>query len=54
VAQLAVADAGRLVHAGAGPQAHDALAFVLALDPALEDVDELELGLVQVRLARDS
>ena len=51
MAQLTVADAGRLVHAGACLQAHDTLAFVLELDPALEDVDQLEFGVVPVRLA---
>ncbi len=49
--QLAVANAGRLVHARTGLKAHHALTPVSELDPTLQDVDELELGLVQVRLA---
>ena len=39
-------------HRELGHKAHHALAFVLELDPALEYVDELELGLVKVRLTR--
>ena len=53
VAQLAVTDARRLVHAVAGDQPHNTLAFVLELDPTLEHVDQLELGAVQVRLAAE-
>ena len=42
----------RLVDAGTGFESDHALAFVFELNPALENVDKLELGLVQVRLAR--
>ncbi len=51
VAQFAVADAGRLVHAGARLQAYGALALVLEFNPALEDVDKLKFSVVQMRLA---
>lgn len=51
VAQLAVADAGRLVYAGASLQAHCALALVLEFNPSLEKVDELKFSVVQMRLA---
>ena len=51
VAQFAVADAGRLVDARTRLQPHGALALVLELDPALEDVHQLEFGVVPVRLA---
>jgi hypothetical protein len=52
VPQHSVADARRPVHARPGLQAHAPLAFVLKLDPALEHVDELEPGAIQMRLAR--
>ena len=52
VTELAMADVGRLVHAGSSLQTHHALAFVLELDPALEHIDELKARLVKVRLAR--
>src|SRR5512139_377125 len=51
VPELTMADARRLVHAGSGFEADASLPFVLELDPALEHVDELELGAMQVGLA---
>src|SRR6185436_20231897 len=51
VAELAMTDARRLMDARASFEADDALAFVLEFDPSLEDVDKLEFGSVQVRLA---
>lgn len=53
MAQLAVADAGWLVHAVTGLQPHPALAFVVKLDPAPQHIDQLETGPVQVRLAAE-
>ena len=44
---------GRLVHARARFKPDDALTFVLELDPALEDVDELKRRAVDVGLARE-
>jgi hypothetical protein len=46
-----VLDAGRLMDARTRLQANDALPFVFELDPALQHVDELKLGAVQMRLA---
>src|SRR5512140_1251777 len=46
--QFPVADAGRLVGAGTGLEQHFALAFVVELDPALQHIDQLKLGLVPV------
>lgn len=46
-------DARRLVHAVTCNQLQDTLAFVLELDQALEHVNQLELGAVQVRPAAE-
>jgi hypothetical protein len=51
VAELSVSDAGRLMHTGPSLQTNNAVAFVLELDPSLQDVDELKARLVEVRLA---
>ena len=40
------------MHARARFQPHDALAFILKLDPAFQNVDQLKRGVVQVRLTR--
>jgi len=53
VTQLAVTNAWRLMDTRARFQPHDALAFVFELDPAFQDVDELELRSMKVRLARE-
>jgi hypothetical protein len=51
MAKFAVADTGWLVHTGSRFEADDALACIFDFDPALEDLDQLELGPVQMRLA---
>jgi hypothetical protein len=51
MADLAMANARRLMHAGTGIQADTALAFIFELDPALEDVHQLEAGCMRMRLA---
>ena len=51
MAQLGVADAGWLMHAGAGFQKDVADAFVVELDPALQHVHQLEGHVVMVALA---
>jgi len=48
MAAFGVADAGRLVHAGARPSADPAHAFLVELDPALEHIEHLEFKLVLV------
>ena len=48
---LAVADVGRLVEAGAGLHQHAAEAFVLEQRPALQHVDELHAAIVHVPFA---
>ncbi len=48
VRDLDVADARRLVHAGAGLEPDLADAFVVELDPAFEHVDQLHLQVVGV------
>jgi hypothetical protein len=48
VADLAVADARRLVEAGAGRHAHAADALVFEYRPALQHVDELHVDVVPV------
>ena len=51
MADLAMADARRLVEAGAGLHAHAADALVLEHRPAFQHVDELHLAVVAVPLA---
>src|SRR6185295_19530969 len=51
MADLAVADARRLVEAAAGAHGDLAGAFVLEFDPALQHIDELHAAVVQVPLA---
>ena len=50
--QFPVADARRLVHTRTRFQPNRALPFVFKLDPALEHIDQLKLGDMQMRLAR--
>ena len=51
MAHFAMAYARRLMHAGTGFQADTTLAFILELDPALEDVHQLKAGCMRMRLA---
>ena len=53
VRNLAVTNRGRLMHAGTGIEPDDTLSLVLELDPAPEDVYELERRTVQMRRARE-
>lgn len=50
VTQLAMANAGWLMDARSGLKANNALTFVFEFNPALQNIDELKLCLVKVRL----
>ena len=50
VTQFAVADAWRLVHTRTRFQPNGTLSFVFKFDPTLEHIDQLELGVMQMRL----
>lgn len=50
VTQFAVANTGRLVDARSGLKANNALSFIFEFDPAFQNINELKLCPVKVRL----
>lgn len=51
MAKFTMANIGRLVNARPRFEANDSLALIFKFDPAFQDVHQLKLGLVKMRLA---